>query len=117
MEREQQISGQPEKRRDIESWRKRQYRKYILPLGICFVLGVAASATGGETYMAVNWEDIQPNVVKNEPLVNEGNWPEAADIGLMTVALGSAEVAGLLYFHKRALDKANKNNIHKSDLG
>lgn len=112
MEREDRGGNNLEIARASESWVRRQYIKYILPLGIVFALGIAASATAGEAYSIVKWEDIAADVAKNELLVNLNSigkeraaWPEAADAGLIGTAVNFSVAALFLELHRRALKK------------
>ena len=103
----------PENQVNIESTKTRITRKYILPLVITFSLGLAATATVGEVYSIVNWDKISEETHERRERygkirvddTNDGKWPDAPDVGLLTLIEGGVIGAAGAYFGKRKLDK------------
>lgn len=106
----------PESQVSIESVKARITRRYVLPLVITFSLGLAVTAITAEVYWVANWDQVAEAAHKPDEKVddlNDGKWPDAPDVGVLTVAEGGLIFAAGAIIGKRKLDKAVSTNLAK----
>jgi len=118
------ISTVPEDIVKVESGRSRITRKYILPLAIVFSLGIAGTATVGEVYSIVNWDEIEKQALERQQRhpdllvddTNDGIWPDASDVGMGGVMVGGLVLGTIAFVQKRRMDReiSSSSSINQS---